>query len=77
LPAGPRSRRFSTPPRRTSYGSSYNDLVVVIELAHESADGKTGTYALPLFLRVRPLDPPRGTENEGGSPDPTSGGVSR
>ncbi len=49
-------------------------FVEVIELAHESADGKTGTYALRLFPEVRPLDPPHGPENEGGPPDPTSGG---
>ena len=52
-------------------------FIEVIELAHESADGRTGAYALRLFQEVRPLDPPREPENESGPPDPTSGGSPR
>ena len=43
-------------------------FIEVIELAHESADGRTGAYALRLFQEVRPLDPPREPEMKAGRP---------
>ena len=48
-------------------------FVEVVELAHESADGKTGTYVLKLFPEVRPLDPPHDGGNDHGPPNPTVG----
>lgn len=48
-------------------------FVEVIELADESADGRTGVYALRLFPEVRPLDRPREPENQGGVNSPESG----
>src|SRR5206468_4042102 len=50
-------------------------FVEVVELAHESADGRTGTYALRLFPEVRPLDPPHGGRDGGGPPLPPPRGA--